>query len=85
MNRDRETARQYRELAMAGDTQAMNNLCCCYHTGKGVAEDHAMALSWYMRAADEGDVYGMFNCAECYYHGDGVAQASPHSSATRIS
>lgn len=75
MQKDRETARRYREAAVNGDIMAMNNLGVCYHTGKGVLEDHATAFFWYMKAAELGDTYGCFNVAECYYKGDGVEQS----------
>lgn len=74
MQKDRNNARMYREAANEGDVMAMNNLGVCYHTGKGVVENHATAFQWYMKAALLDDVYACYNVAECYYKGDGVAQ-----------
>lgn len=50
MQKDRNDARKYREAANEGDVMAMNNLGVCYHTGKGVVENHATAFQWYMKA-----------------------------------
>ena len=43
-----------------GDTQAKQDLACCYQCGIGVSKDIAKAIVWYNAAASEGDKISAF-------------------------
>ncbi len=45
---------EWRTPAVAGDATAQFNLGQAYKLGRGVAMDHAQAVSWFKRAADQG-------------------------------
>ena len=47
MPKERNKADDYREMAYAGDTKAMNNLGVCYERGTGVKVSLELAFEWY--------------------------------------
>jgi len=72
---DYETAAsQARAVGAAGDARAQFLLGLLYETGRGIAQDDAVAVQWYRKAADQGDVAGQSNLGFMYETGRGVAQ-----------
>ena len=60
--------------AEQGDADAQNKLGVMYDNGEGVAQDYAVAVSWYRKAADQGNARAQSNLGLMYANGDGVAQ-----------
>ena len=56
------------------DAIAQNNLGNRYYAGQGVAQDYALAVYWYRKAADQGDAPAQLNLGNLYEAGQGVAQ-----------
>ena len=52
--------------------RAQNSIGACYHNGKGVVQDYARAMEWYMKAAEQGYATGQTNIGKLYYFGLGV-------------
>ena len=63
-----------RELAEAGDAEALAELGERYEHGRGVVQDDAVAVSWFRRAADQGHAAGQAALGFMYATGRGVAQ-----------
>ncbi len=62
------------ERAKQGDANEQNNLGIMYYDGRGVAQDYAAAVSWYLKAAKQGYASAQYNLGIMYYLGRGVAQ-----------
>ena len=62
-----------KKAAEQGDADAQHNLGVMYAYGKGVPEDDAEAVRWYLKAAEQGhaDAQGMLGVM--YANGEGVA------------
>ena len=43
-----------------------------YNRGKGVPEDKAEGVRWYLKAAEQGNAMAQCNLGQCYFNGDGV-------------
>jgi TPR repeat protein len=69
--KDQRLARQYQNLAGAGDAIAMANLGIMYRQGRGVSRDYASAASWFRKAAEAGDVGSMIHLADMHEKGIG--------------
>ncbi|MCH8150035.1 MAG: SEL1-like repeat protein, partial [Planctomycetes bacterium] len=57
-----------------GDADAQNNLGGMYKEGLGVAQDYAVAVRWYRKAAEQGYANAQKNLGFMYDNGLGVAQ-----------
>ena len=71
---DYATARaELSRLASAGDDNAMITLALFYHQGRGVPQDYAKAMDWYLKAfpLSNGDAYN--NLGVMYRDGLGTA------------
>tara|TARA_Y100000296_G_scaffold85902_1_gene123967 strand:- start:1193 stop:1624 length:432 start_codon:yes stop_codon:yes gene_type:complete len=64
----------YRFDAEQGDVRAQFNLGYMYETGKGVSQNHKLAVTWYSLAAEQGYAPAQFNLAVMYRNGQGVPQ-----------
>ena len=72
--------RIWRELADAGDGQAMNNLGVLYDLGQGVEMDVGRALHWFAESAKTGNTSGMSNYGRMLEQGRGM-DANPEEAA----
>ena len=63
-----------RAKAEAGDAASQTKLGWRYANGDGVAEDSAIAVSWYRKAAQQGDIEAQYNLGWRYSVGAGVAE-----------
>ena len=63
-----------RERAEAGDAAAQTELGERYENGRDVAQDYAVAVSWFRRAAEQGYAPGQAALGFMYGRGRGVAQ-----------
>ena len=70
-----------RAAAALGDPVAQSVLGYKYDVGEDVPQDHAMAASWYRRAAERGYANAQFNLAEMLLDGVGVEQSSEQAFA----
>lgn len=62
-----------RDLAAAGDLEALFLMGTAYDEGLGVAVDHPEAMRWYRRAAAAGHVLAAHNLGNMYRDGRGEA------------
>lgn len=67
-----EALRQLREVAEAGDREAMTDLGLLYSRGDVVDQDEEEALRWWRRAAELGDGWAQHNLGWAYATGRGV-------------
>ena len=58
--------------AEEGDAEAQSTLGLMYHYGKGVNQDHQLAVKWYRRAAEQGFAEAQYSLGTMYYLGKGV-------------
>ena len=65
---------ELRASAEQGDADAQYNLGIMYVTGRGVPQDDAEAVRWYLLAADQGHAVAQFNLGIMYAYGRGVLQ-----------
>jgi TPR repeat protein len=73
--RDYTTALQLlRPLAESGNSDAQINLANMYFDGKGVPQDHAESVKWYLLAAERGSVDARIALGFLYEYGDSVPQ-----------
>ena len=63
---------QLRLQAEQGDARAQTELGERYEDGRGVEQNHEVAVSWFRRAAEQGHARGQGNLGELYYAGRGV-------------
>jgi TPR repeat protein len=68
----RQAAGLYRQAAEQGHAPSLVRLGYLYQTGRGVAQDPAMAVECFSAAADVGDVEGQFFLALAYLSGSGI-------------
>jgi TPR repeat protein len=61
-------------MAEAGDPIAQTLLGSMYNSGEGVVQDHAIANSWFRKAADQGSLSAQVGLARNYEKGIGTAQ-----------
>ena len=59
-------------LARGGDPAAQRNIGHLYRRGQGVPQDAAVAVNWYVRAAEAGLARAQANLANMYLRGEGV-------------
>ena len=72
---DFETAlREWVPLAEQGNARAQYNLGVMYANGKGVPQDDAAAVKWYLLAAEQGVAPAWYNLGLMYDTGRGVPQ-----------
>ena len=64
----------YRIAAEQGHADAQFELGVIYDSGKGVAEDHSLAVLWYRKAAEQGHAGAQNNLGVSYQSGEGVAK-----------
>ena len=62
-----------KKAAEQGDADAQHNLGVMYAYGKGVPEDDAEAVRWYLKAAEQGHADAQHNLGVMYAYGKGVA------------
>ncbi|MCD8373140.1 MAG: leucine-rich repeat protein [Clostridia bacterium] len=55
-----------------GDASGMFNIGVCYFNGCGVSKDEAIAVEWFLKAAEKGDKKAYYSLGECYSQGVGV-------------
>ena len=58
--------------AQSGDNDACFNLGECFFYGRGVNQDYAKAIHWYIQSSDRGDCSSQKKLADCYYLGQGT-------------
>ena len=58
--------------ARNGDNDACFNLGECFFYGRGVKQDYAKAVKWYIMSSDRGDCSSQKKLADCYYLGQGT-------------
>ena len=58
----------------AGRRRRPFNLGVMYEIGEGVPQDHAVAASWYRKAAEQGNAGAQHNLGRMYAQGRGVPQ-----------
>jgi uncharacterized protein len=68
------TLRLLRPLAEQGNASAQVRLGFLYHKGRGVTQDYAAAMSWYLKAAEQGNAGAQCNLGQMYFGGQGVTQ-----------
>jgi TPR repeat protein len=61
-------------FADEGDVDAQHNLGLMYEQGHGVTQDHAVAVSWFRKAADQGFAAAQLSLGVLYENGLGVPQ-----------
>jgi hypothetical protein len=61
-----------RQIAERGDKGAQYCLGRAYAEGKGVKQDYAEAIEWYLKLADQGNAYAENQLGALYEHGNGV-------------
>ncbi len=61
-------------MAKAGDPFAQHNVAVMFDDGRGVPENYALALKWYLRAADQGLADSQFMAGMIYAAGRGRPQ-----------
>jgi hypothetical protein len=63
-----------RPLASQGDASAQFYVGYMNEFGKGVPQDYAEAVKWYLKAAEQGDAEAQGRLGSMYYDGRGVPQ-----------
>ena len=71
---ERKDAAVLTRMAEAGDPVAQTRLGTMYAEGAGVKQDHAIANSWFRKAADQGKLSAQFLLGRNYEKGIGTAQ-----------
>jgi TPR repeat protein len=64
----------YQKSADQGHAGAQCFLGICYDAGRGVGQDHVMAVEWYQMSADQGNATAQCCLGACYDAGRGVGQ-----------
>lgn len=63
-----------RGAAVEGEAWAQGSLGYMYEQGQGVARDDALALTWYLKAAEQGSARAQWDVGRLYFTGKGVGQ-----------
>ena len=72
---DFETAlKEWKPLAVDGDSAAQYNIGLLYDNGWGVLQDYKEAVKWYTLAAKQGDDAAQYNLGNSYRNGEGIPQ-----------
>ncbi len=61
----------YRMACKLGNPIAMGNLGYCYQEGRGIPQDHRMAVYCFERAGELGDPGSMLKLGDYYFYGKG--------------
>ena len=72
--RKEEAVKLMRQAAEKGDPKAQYSLGVMCEHGRGVAQDYAQALDWYLKAANQGHAQAQNNLGYLYYTGRGAKQ-----------
>lgn len=64
----------WRPWAEQGHSKAEFALGVTYDIGRGVVQDKAEAMKWFIRAAEHGHVGAQFSVGHAYFTGEGVKQ-----------
>jgi len=64
-----------RTASEQGDSHAQYILGKLYYFGKGIQQDYAEAVKWYLKAAEQGYAKAQFNLAVAYARGEGLLQS----------
>src|SRR5215470_4956152 len=70
-----KAAELWRPLADKGDAEAQYRLGTLYAEGKGVEQNDASAMTWFLRAAEKGNALAQYNVGASYATGLGVAKS----------
>jgi TPR repeat protein len=70
-----KAAELWRGLADKGDADAQYRLGTLYVEGKGVEQNDAQAMTWFLRAAEKGNALAQYNVGASYAAGTGVAKS----------
>jgi TPR repeat protein len=70
----RRSAQLLRKAAEQGDADAQFRLGTMYRKGRGVGQDDAEAVKWYLKAAEQGQAKAQHSLAWMYRRGSGVPQ-----------
>ena len=65
----------WRPLADQGNAEAQYRLGTLYAEGKGVEQNDATAMTWFMRAAEQGNALAQYNAGASYAGGLGIAKS----------
>ena len=71
----RAAAKEWRPLAMKGDSKSQTNLGILYFNGKGVLKDYKKAVEMLKNAAKQGEAEAQFILGTIYLEGDGVPKS----------
>lgn len=69
------------QAAVNGYVIAQRHLAEWYARGGVIRQDYALAMKWYLKAAEQGDVVAMYAIGKMYDQGDGVVK--DHAEALR--
>lgn len=70
-----KAAAVWRELADKGNAEAQYRLGTLYAEGKGVEQNDATAMTWFLRAAEKGNALAQYNAGASYAAGLGIAKS----------
>ena len=70
----RQAAAILERMAKSGNAEAQYQLASLYRSGRGVAQDDALAFKWMQAAAEQGHVRAQFNLGTMYVAGRGAAR-----------
>src|SRR5215472_7185696 len=68
----RQAAAILERMAKSGNAEAQYQLASLYRSGRGVAQDDALAFKWMQAAAEQGHVRAQFNLGTMYVAGRGA-------------
>ncbi|KAF9110238.1 hypothetical protein BGX30_008047, partial [Mortierella sp. GBA39] len=60
--------------ANQGSAFALNSIGTLYHHGRGVPQDSAKAMEWFLKSAEKENDVALYNVGVLYKNGDGVPQ-----------
>jgi len=69
---DQKNYSRFKNAAEQGEVHAQRQLAEHYFQGKGVEQDYAEAVKWFLKAAEQGDIFAQMAVADCYYWGHGI-------------
>jgi len=69
-----DEAKNMLRRAIHGDAAAQTNMGAMYEKGRGVPQDDAEAVKWYLKAAEQGHAMGQSNLGWMYARGRGIAR-----------